>query len=117
MSGIVSYLKGQAAEERIAQDYQSRGFQIVARRWRGAHGELDLILRRGRETIIVEVKSSKTLARALESLGMRQIRRILASAGDFIDHLPGGGLSDLRIDVAAMDGSGRIQIVENALSA
>ena len=115
MSGIVSHLKGAASEDQVAMLYEKRGATIVARRWMGDGGEIDLICEQAGQIIFIEVKSSATIARALESLGPRQIKRLLASASDFLSRQPSGALTDMRFDVAAVDGTGRIEIVENAL--
>ena len=117
MSGIVSYLKGAASEDQVAMLYQKWGATVIAQRWLGQGGEIDLIFEHAGQIIFVEVKSSVTIARALESLGPRQINRLLASASDFLSRQPAGALTETRFDVAAVDGAGRIEIVENALMA
>lgn len=117
MSGLVSYLKGQAAEAQVEGVYARKGAKTLARRWRGEFGELDLIVRDGEEVVFVEVKASRTIDRALESLSRRQITRILDSAATYVGTLSTGSLTNMRFDVAAMDATGRIEIVENALAA
>ena len=117
MSGIVSHLKGSAFEDQVAARYEREGARVVARRWRGTAGEIDLICEKAGEVIFIEVKSSSSITRALESLGPRQIARLLASAEDFLARRPSGALTEARFDVAAVDGAGRIEIVENALMA
>ena len=112
--GRMAFHAGVAAELRIAQDYERRGFAIARRRWRGAGGEIDLIVRDGNGLIFVEVKKSRSLARAAESLSSRQMQRIYASAEEFLGTEPRGSLTDVRFDVALVDGSGDLQIIENA---
>jgi putative endonuclease len=112
--GRMAFHAGVAAEMRIAQDYERRGFTIARRRWRGAGGEIDLIVRDGTGLIFVEVKKSRSLARAAESLSSRQMRRIYASAEEFLGTEPLGSLTDVRFDVALVDRSGDLQIIENA---
>lgn len=110
----MAYHAGIAAEQRIAQDYERRGFAIARRRWRGAGGEIDLIVRDGNGLIFVEVKKSRSLARAAESLSSRQMQRIYACAEAFLGTEPMGSLTEVRFDVALVDGSGDLQIIENA---
>lgn len=117
MSGLTSHLKGQAAEDSVARFYQHRGAIILGRRWRGPGGEIDLIVREGATTVFVEVKSSGTVEKAFGRVTTRQAARIASSAEAFLDTLPKGQLSEMRIDVAAMDLAGRIEICENALLA
>jgi len=117
MSGLLSHLKGAAAESAVARHYGARGGHLVAERWRGAHGEVDLIFQEGETLVFVEVKSSRTIDRALAALGVRQIRRLIESASDLLASSPLGQSTPMRFDVAAMDGQGRMEIVENALCA
>ncbi|MFC1543855.1 ribonuclease HII [Gemmatimonadota bacterium] len=50
---------GRQAEEIVAADYTSRGYDIVGRRWRGGGGEIDLVCRRGDELVVVEIKAAR----------------------------------------------------------
>lgn len=88
MSGLVSYLSGKAAEEAVMQAYVDQGHRLVARRWRGPAGEIDLILEKDGEIIFVEVKKSRDFARAAESLGPRQIKRLVTSAEHCLGYFP-----------------------------
>lgn len=112
--GRMAYLSGQAAEMQIASDYQRRGFTLAHRRWRGRSGEIDLIMRDGAALIFVEVKKARDFDRAAESLCARQMQRIYTSAEEFIAQEPNGSLTDVRFDVALLDGSGQTRIIENA---
>ncbi|AJE48546.1 YraN family protein [Celeribacter indicus] len=106
---------GRAAEASVARDYGARGYALAETRWRGAGGEIDLIFRDGTGFVFVEVKASKTHARAAEKLGAGQIARICRSAEDYVGRQPDGLLTDMRIDVALVDGQGQVAILENAL--
>ena len=113
MSGSVSYHAGLAAEQQVAQFYERAGKVIVARRWRGQAGEIDLIARDGDRIIFIEVKHSRTHASAAEHLSPRQIDRIYTTAAEFVEHEPKGQLTDVQLDAALVDGQGKIQILEN----
>lgn len=115
--GAVSYHAGKAAEGAVERLYEGGGRQIVARRWRGQAGEIDLIARDGAEIIFIEVKHSGTHAQAAEHLRPRQMARIYATAAEFLDSEPAGQLTPARFDVALVDGQGLIEIVENAFAA
>jgi putative endonuclease len=110
----MNYHAGLSAEQRIAQDYERRGFFIAHQRWRGAAGEIDLITRDGDGLVFVEVKKSRSIARAAERLGQRQMARIYASAGQFLAGEPEGQLTNVRFDVALVDHAGAFEIIENA---
>ncbi len=90
---------------------------LVARRWRGTGGEIDLVMERDGQVVFVEVKKSTTHARAAESLSRKQIARLLQSAEHCLGGFPRGSLTPMRFDVALVDGAGRIDILQNALSA
>jgi len=112
--GAMAHHAGMAAEHRIAQDYERRGFSVARRRWRGTGGEIDLIVQDGNGLIFVEVKKSRCLHRAAESLSLRQMQRICASAEEYLGCQPNGSLTEVRFDVALVDGQGDMQIIENA---
>jgi len=117
MSGMISYLAGASAERQVAAHYARNGMQIAARRWRGQGGEIDLVARDGDGLIFVEVKKSRSHARAAERLSLRQIRRLFDAAGEYMAAFSGGLAVNARFDVALVDGAGRIEIIENALVA
>ena len=112
--GSVSYHAGLAAENAVAQDYVSRGFTLACERWRGKRGEIDLILRSDADLIFVEVKKSQSFARAALRVSRRQIDRIMGSAEEFLAGEPNGALTNVRFDVALVDQTGQLRIVENA---
>lgn len=117
MSGLVSHLSGEAAESQVARHYATCGLKIMARRWRGKGGEIDLIAHDGESTVFIEVKRGRNHALAVERLSQRQIRRLHDAAAEYLGTLPGGLNSAARFDVALVDGAGRIDIIENALCA
>lgn len=117
MSGRRSYYAGAAAEDQVAQLYSRSGRAVIARRWRGPGGEIDLIARDGAEVIFIEVKQARSHAVAAERLTARQMARIYASASCFIGGEPAGQNTQVRFDVALVDGAGRIEVLENAFAA
>jgi putative endonuclease len=112
--GKLAYHAGLAAENRIAQDYERRGFSVARRRWRGRCGEIDLIMRDGNGLIFVEVKQARSFDHAAQSLSARQMQRIYKSAEEFLGKEPNGSLTEVRFDVALVAGDGQTQIIENA---
>ncbi|TFL18432.1 YraN family protein [Jannaschia formosa] len=115
--GATAYHSGLAAEDQVARHYVKAGHEVAARRWRGSGGEIDVILRDGPRTVFVEVKRSASHAQAAERLGPRQMRRLFDCAGEYMGTLPDGQLSEVRFDVALVDATGRIEVIENALAA
>ena len=62
--GLVNHLKGMAAEQSVISACEAKGCHLVARRWRGQAGEIDLIFSQGPILIFVEVKASRDFAAA-----------------------------------------------------
>lgn len=115
LAGAVGHRAGLAAEAAVAARYLAAGREVLARRWRGRGGELDLVVRDGAELVFVEVKCSRSFARAAERLSPRQASRLFAAAAEFLAGVPGGQAVPVRFDVALVDGLGRIAVMENAL--
>ena len=113
--GRTAYLSGLAAEDQVSQIYDRSGRPVIARRWRGSIGEIDLIAREGDVVVFIEVKKSSSHALAAEQLSYSQMQRIRATASEFVGGEPSGQNTDMRFDVALVDGMGRVEIVENAL--
>lgn len=114
--GLTNHLAGHAAEASVARLYEDRGIEICARNWRGITGEIDLIGRDGDVVVFVEVKQSRTHDLAASHVSPAQIRRIFATVDEFVAGEPKGLLTDVRIDLALVDGQGRIDVVENAFA-
>lgn len=95
--------------------YRQRGYAVVARNWRCSAGEIDLILRRGSELVICEVK-----ARASDAFGGPQAavdwhkqRRVRRVAAMWLAEVRPRGHRTIRFDVAAVIGT-NVTVIENA---
>ncbi len=114
LKSTTNYHAGLVAEDIVAADYARRGQPIAGRRWRGSGGEIDLIARDGAQVIFVEVKKSRDFARAATRLNRRQMDRLCAAASEFVADEPNGQMTDMRFDLAMVNGAGAVQIIENA---
>ncbi len=114
MSGVVSFLSGLAAEDGVAAEYTRHGAQIAARRWRGSHGEIDLVMRDKDGLIFIEVKKSRSFEHAAARLTEAQMQRIYGAASEFLAGEPTGQDTNVRFDLALVDSAGRTRIIENA---
>ena len=114
--GLANYHAGHAAEASVARHYEERGVSICARNWRGLTGEVDLVGRDGDVVIFVEVKQSRTHDLAASHITPGQIARIFSTVEEFVAGEPKGQLTDVRIDLALVDGQGRIDVIENAFA-
>ena len=104
---VAAHLVGLSAESRAAAYLIAKGYRIVARRYRSPVGEVDIVARRGRVLIFVEVKARNTLDSAAESVLPRQQRRIAAAASAWLAEHPEDLESHIRFD-AVLVAPGRI---------
>jgi len=116
LSGKVSHLAGQSAEEIVATQYAANGAVCLARRWRGGGGEIDLIVELDGTLVFVEVKKSRDFGRAATRIAPAQRARLEAAATTYLAGCPRGADTDCRFDVALVDAAGRVEIVANAFS-
>ncbi len=91
--------RGRWAETLAAWRLRLTGYRIVARNYRTPMGEIDLIARRGRQLVFVEVKSRPDETAAAEAIAPRQRQRIERAASAFLASHPDFALFDLRSDV------------------
>ncbi|MCA0919429.1 YraN family protein [Pseudooceanicola nanhaiensis] len=114
--GQGAYAGGLAAEETVLRAYQRGGSRLLARRFRGRGGEIDLVLRDASGLVFVEVKQGRDFDRAASRLRPAQMRRIEAAALEYRGRYRDADFIDMRIDVALVDGQGAVQILENAFA-
>ena len=112
-SGRLNYQAGLAAEDCVLHRYIAQGAEVLARRWRGQAGEIDLVLRQGDDVVCVDVKKAATCEAAAERLTFTQLGRIASAAEEFVGTLADGLLTPLRIDAALVGENGDIDVIEN----
>ena len=93
---------GLSAESRAAWMLRLKLHTVLARRYRCAAGEIDLVVRRGRTLVFVEVKARDTLAAAIDAVTPRARARILAAADVFVARHPALADLDRRFDLVAV---------------
>ena len=96
---VVAFRLGISAESRAAAYLVAKGYRILARRWRCALGEIDIVAARRHTLIFVEVKARATLAEAAESVTPRQRQRIAGAAEVWLAQNPQVAFQDARFDV------------------
>jgi len=99
---VASEARGRGAETACAWLLRANGYRLLARRWRGPVGEIDLIARRRRTIVFVEVKARPTLSAALEAVTQRQRLRIEQAAEVFLSQHPKWRNLEVRFDVVAV---------------
>jgi putative endonuclease len=98
---------GISAEARAALLLAAKGYREMARRWRSPAGEIDLVVRRGKTLVFVEVKARARLDDAAWSVLPRQQRRIVAAAEAWLAAHPEHAGYDVRFD-AVLVAPGRL---------
>jgi putative endonuclease len=76
-----------------------KGYRVLARNFRVAPGEIDLIARRGGILALIEVKTRSDLASAGEAITARQRARIARAAEAFLQQHPEFSQLSVRFDV------------------
>jgi putative endonuclease len=98
---------GVSAEGRAALLLAAKGYRELARRWKSPVGEVDLVVRRGRTLVFVEVKARPHIDDAAWSVLTRQKRRIVAAAEAWLAAHPEHAGYDIRFD-AVLVAPGRL---------
>jgi putative endonuclease len=98
---------GAALERRAAWHYRLRGFRILARNvWTGGN-ELDLVVRRGRRLVFVEVKgkSGDRYGAPEDMVGPQKRRRIRRAAEAWLAAHPDEAELDVSFEVVTVTGT------------
>jgi putative endonuclease len=109
---------GARGEDRAADWYRAAGYKVVARNWRCAEGELDLVVERPGELVFCEVKTrtSDRFGVPAEAVTIAKRRRLRTLAARFLaDHALDAGTAgrNVRFDVVAVSGSA-VDVIEAA---
>jgi putative endonuclease len=96
---VAAFRLGLSAESRAALFLIAKAYRIVARRWKTPFGEIDIIARRRRELVFVEVKARDRLDDAAEAVTERNKQRSVAAAELWLAHHPADAQSFIRFDV------------------
>ena len=100
---------GQAGEELVARDYESKGYKLLEKNYifpRGLRmGEIDLILEKDQELVFVEVKSRRStqFGSPFEAVDFHKQRKLVKTAKLYLQLHPKFRGWNYRIDVAGVD--------------
>jgi putative endonuclease len=104
---------GKQGEDLAARHLVGAGFTILARNWRCAAGEIDIVARDGDALVIVEVKtrSSTAFGQPAEAVTWRKAEKLRELALRWLHDHPAGG-AGVRFDVISvvLPGSGGAQL-------
>ncbi|MGH9228075.1 MAG: YraN family protein [Acidimicrobiales bacterium] len=109
---------GARGEDRAADWYRAAGYDVIARNWRCADGELDLVVAVPGELVFCEVKTraSDRFGVPAEAVTAAKQRRLRALAARFLAEYPplgGSAARSIRFDVVAVTGS-TVDVIEAA---
>ena len=93
---------GRRAEDLACLLLRLKGYRVLARRFRSAGGEIDVIARRGRLVCFVEVKARTTREAALTAVPAQSRRRIERAAVTWLARA--GVAPDVRYDLVTVVG-------------
>jgi putative endonuclease len=99
------HVLGERAERAAAEWLISRGWTILARRWRCPQGELDLVaLDPDCVVVAIEVKVRRTgrAGAPLESIDRRRLRRLRAALGHYLTDTQASAGEGVRVDLVAV---------------
>jgi putative endonuclease len=91
--------RGRWAESLCLWSLRLRGYRILARDYRVAVGEIDILARRGGTLAAIEVKARDDETSAVEAVTPRQRRRITRAAQHFLSGRPSLARLTVRFDV------------------
>lgn len=94
--------RGHWAETLAAFALMLKGYRLLARRFKTPLGEVDLVMRRGRVTAFIEVKTRKTSDEAVIAVTNTAARRIAAAAGLWTARDPRAAQGDCRFDIVTV---------------
>lgn len=94
-----AFVKGTKAEGLAALYLRLKGYRVLKRRYKKPVGEIDLIVKKGRRIVFVEVKARANQTRAIESITPHQQKRINRAAQIFLQEHPAFNSCDTRFDV------------------
>ena len=105
---------GRAAEWWASLWLRLHGWRILGRRVRTPAGEIDIIARRRRQLIFVEVKQRTRREEALHALRRKQCQRIVRAAACWLAANEWAAHADIRFDLVMVHGGWKIEHVPDA---
>jgi putative endonuclease len=91
--------RGRRAEAIAAWFLRLKGYRVLARRYRTPAGEIDLIVRKDKSVVFVEVKERTEEGAAIEAVTPASRKRIAHAAALWVSRNPAAADLDQRFDV------------------
>jgi putative endonuclease len=106
--------RGRQAEDSVAANWRSHGYDVLAKRLRTKSGEIDLVVANPSTLVFVEVKARNSFADAAYAVHLRQQSRLLAAASSVLAERPDWHRPATRFDVALVC-NGAIRHIRDAI--
>jgi putative endonuclease len=100
--GAAARRSGRRGEVLAALWLMAKGYTILGFRLRTPHGEIDMVVRRGKVLAAVEVKARTTLEAALEAVSLTQRQRLRRAIRALAARRRGFEDADVRLDLIAL---------------
>ena len=114
LSRVGAEARGRWAEEQAASHLKEQGFRILARRAKTPTGEIDLVARRHRLLLFVEVKFRDQTDDGLWAIHPQQQRRVAKAAEAWLATQPALTNLDMRFDAIVVNARGALTHIDDA---
>lgn len=111
---ISGHKKGLMAEMRAALHLRRQGFEVLASRYKTPCGEIDLVAKKGKLLVFVEVKKRKSEQEAAEAIDSRNQKRVADAAALYLQEYPDYNDCDMRFDAIIFYGALGVRHIEGA---
>lgn len=96
---LARYKKGIRAERWAQAKLRLSAYGVLTQRYKTPFGEIDVVARRGKTLVYVEVKARANVQAALSAVSSQQQHRIVQAAQHFIAQYPEYAHHTMRFDV------------------
>ena len=108
---------GDAAERDTAAFLRAGGYEVLGRRVKVGHAEVDIIARRDDVVAFVEVKARSRGWDGLEAVTSSKQKRLVRAASRWLSENPNQHGNSIRLDIALAWPGGAIEYLESAFEA
>jgi putative endonuclease len=100
---LSTHLEGKKGEQSASSFLRLKGYKILETNYRVPQGEIDLVARKGKFLVFVEVKTRRgdSQGSPFEAVSPHKVRRLSAAAALYLASHPSEGIS-CRFDVVAI---------------
>jgi putative endonuclease len=97
-----AHVHGHRAETIVVWYLRMKGYRLIVNRFKSAVGEIDLIMRKGKTLVFIEVKARAKVDDSIWAVTPQQSRRIAKAASLFAARHDMSGIEFQRFDIVAV---------------